>query len=87
MADYQFTDWGVLRLSDGAFIPDAGDNRDWQQYQAWLADGGVPDPAPETQPDPGAIAIAEARASGMEKIESAAGLTPDEKVALFGVGF
>jgi len=41
---YKLTQSGVQRLSDGAFIPEAEGNRDWQEYQAWLANGGVPDP-------------------------------------------
>jgi len=34
---------GVIRNADGAFIPSDAANRDWQQYLAWVADGGVPD--------------------------------------------
>lgn len=43
----------IIRLSDGAMIPNAP-NGDWQLYQDWLANGGVPlpaDPLPPTPPN------------------------------------
>lgn len=33
---------GVIRQSDGAEIPPDPKNRDWQQYQEWLAEGNEP---------------------------------------------
>jgi hypothetical protein len=56
MADYQLTDSDiVIRVADGAAIPNDPANRDRAEYEQWLTDGGVPDPyvAPEPlPPDP-----------------------------------
>jgi hypothetical protein len=43
MADYQLgaTDKYVIRTKDGATVPNDPGNRDWQEYQKWLADGAV----------------------------------------------
>lgn len=44
---YQLTNLnGVRRLSDGAFIPDDPDNRDYARYLRWLDAGNTPAPAP-----------------------------------------
>ncbi|WP_063685504.1 hypothetical protein [Bradyrhizobium stylosanthis] len=59
MAEYRLTetDQMVIRTADGAYIPNDDGNRDWQAYQQWLADGGVPDPyVPPPEPQPGMVA-------------------------------
>ena len=35
---------GVQRLADGAVIPPDPKNRQWREYLAWTAAGGVPGP-------------------------------------------
>jgi len=37
-------DGGVLKTSTGASIPNDPDNYMWQEYQEWLAKGGIPEP-------------------------------------------
>jgi hypothetical protein len=46
MANYQLgpDDKSVVRTSDNACIPNDPGNRDWLDYQAWLAAGGTPAP-------------------------------------------
>jgi hypothetical protein len=60
MAEYQLTQFTeVIRTSDGATIPADPANRDYVEYQAWLASGKTPDPyvaptpPPATKPAPG----------------------------------
>lgn len=46
MADYKLKeDGGVIRYFNGANIPDAEGNRDWQDYLQYVTDGGLTDPA------------------------------------------
>ena len=35
----------IQRLSDGASIPLAEGNRDYQEYLIWLSEGNIPEPA------------------------------------------
>ena len=50
MAMYKLVANGVVRQTDGAFIPNAETNRDWKQYQLWLGQGNTPDPADVIDP-------------------------------------
>ena len=42
---YKLTENSITRLSDGASIPIAEGNRDYQEYLAWVAEGNTPTPA------------------------------------------
>jgi hypothetical protein len=37
----------IIRVSDGATIPFAADNTDYQEYLKWVAEGNTPLPADE----------------------------------------
>lgn len=41
---YRTAAGGVVRVSDGAFIPTSPGNRDYIEYSKWAANGGVPLP-------------------------------------------
>lgn len=45
---YQLTrTTGVTRLADGAVIPADKGNRDWLEFEAWIASGNAPKAAPD----------------------------------------
>lgn len=39
----------IMRIIDGAIIPFAPDNTDYQAYLKWIAEGNTPLPADEVQ--------------------------------------
>jgi hypothetical protein len=43
MAKYKISGDGIKDTETGAYIPNAGGNRHWQEYLEWVADGNVPD--------------------------------------------
>ena len=53
MAKYKLTETGVLDTETGVYIPNASDNRHWQEYQEWLSGSpsNVPDPATDNTAD------------------------------------
>jgi hypothetical protein len=55
MAEYRIVNYipnfdGVERIEDNAFIPNDERNKDWLEYQEWLAKGNEPDTAVKLEP-------------------------------------
>ena len=74
MAEYTLSKNGVTRIN-GDNIPNSMDNRDWQAFLAWQAQGNTPDPLnPDPPPSKDQLDNAAARADS--EIQALAALTP-----------
>ena len=74
MADYKLREGGVIRTADWAQIPDNNANRDWREYQRWLAAGNTPDPADPVTPfvdGQAEIELAIANATSLPQLKTA----------------
>lgn len=72
----------VIRIADGAIIPNDPTNRDRSEYEDWLADGGVPGPYVEPPvPTPTTVTPRQARLALLQ-----AGLLDDVEAAVNAAG-
>jgi len=64
---YKLNNNSVTRLADGACIPFANGNRDYEEYKQWLSEGNTPEPE-FTQAELDAIAKEQAKQEALSKI-------------------
>lgn len=62
MAEYRLPacGGGIVRTGDGAGIPQAAGNPDWERYLAWRAEGNEPDPVEVADAIPARVEAVEA---------------------------
>jgi len=64
---YKLNQNSVTRLADGACLPLADGNRDYEEYKQWLSEGNIPEPE-FTQAELDAIAKEQAKQEALTKI-------------------
>jgi len=64
---YKLNQNSVTRLADGACIPSADGNRDYEEYKQWLSEGNTPEPE-FTKAELDAIAKEQAKQEALTKI-------------------
>lgn len=79
---YKIAPNGVIRLHDGAVIPQSLENTDWLSYLAWLDQGNEPQEADSTARVPSEVTMRQARlalhqAGFLPTVESAINAMPE----------
>lgn len=79
---YRLTSAGtIVRLSDGAFIPNDPENSDFRAYQRWVDEGNAPEP-----PEPARPAVVERVSMRQARLALlGAGLLDDVEAALAAI--
>lgn len=72
---YKLASVGVIRTTDGAFIPPDIKNIDWRDYQKWIADGNTTLPQ-DPPPPPTQDEIDATSAKSYGKLNALKSMTP-----------